>query len=90
MLHGVGSVTVHVVPRSNRTVVEASSSRIVIRVRAIPDAGRATEQARRALADALGVALSGVTLLRGRRSREKVFEVPDLTEREALQRLRQN
>jgi uncharacterized protein len=86
----VGSVTVHVVPRSNRTVLEASSSRIVIRVRAIPDAGRATEEARRALADALGVAPSRVTLLRGQRSRDKVFEVADLTEREALQRLRLN
>jgi uncharacterized protein YggU (UPF0235/DUF167 family) len=84
----VGSVTVHVVPRSNRTVVEASSSRIVIKVRAIPHDGRATEEARRALADALRVAPSGVTLLRGQRSREKVFEVPDLTENEALQRLR--
>jgi len=83
-------VTVHVVPRSNRTVVEASSSRIVIRVRAVPDAGRATEEARRALADALGVAPSGVRLLRGRRSREKVFEVSDLTGSEALQRLRQS
>jgi uncharacterized protein YggU (UPF0235/DUF167 family) len=86
----VGSVTVHVVPRSNRTVVDASSSRIVIEVRAIPHGGRATEEARRALAHALRVAPSGVTLLRGQRSREKVFEVADLTEHEALQRLRQN
>jgi uncharacterized protein YggU (UPF0235/DUF167 family) len=84
----VGSLTVHVVPRSTRTVVEASSRGIVIRVRAIPDGGRATEEARRALADALGVTLSSVTLRRGRRSREKVFEVAVLTEEEALQRLR--
>jgi uncharacterized protein YggU (UPF0235/DUF167 family) len=83
----VGSVTVHVVPRSNRTAVEASSSAIVIRVRAIPDGGRANEEARRALADALRVAPSGVTLRRGRRSREKVFEVATLTREQALQRL---
>jgi len=83
-------VTVHVVPRSARTVVEASPSGIVIRVRAIPDGGRATEEARRALADALRVAPSGVSLRRGGRSREKVFEVATLTEEEALQRLRQN
>jgi len=81
-------VTVHVVPRSTRTVVEVSSSGIVIRVRAIPNGGRATEEARRALADALRVTPSGVTLRRGRRSREKVFEVATLTEEEALQRLR--
>lgn len=86
----VGSVKVHVVPRSERTVVETSSGRIVIRVRAIPDEGRATEEARKALADALRVAPSGVALRRGRRSREKVFEVAELTEEEALQRLRQS
>jgi hypothetical protein len=86
----VGSVTVHVVPRSARTAVEASSSGIVIRVRAIPDGGRATEEARRALADALRVAPSSVSLRRGGRSREKVFEVATLTKEEALQRLRQN
>ena len=77
-------------PRSEHTVVEASSSRIVIRVRAIPDEGRATEEARKALAEALGVTPSRVTLRRGRRSREKVFEVAALTEEEALQRLRRN
>jgi uncharacterized protein YggU (UPF0235/DUF167 family) len=73
-----------------RTAVEASSSGIVIRVRAIPDGGRATEEARRALADALRVAPSSVSLRRGGRSREKVFEVATLTKEEALQRLRQN
>jgi uncharacterized protein len=73
-----------------RTVVEASSSGIVIRVRANPDAGRATEEARKALADALRVAPSGVTLRRGGRSREKVFEVATLTKEEALQRLQRN
>ena len=69
--------------------MEVSSSRIVIDARAIPAGGPATEEARQALADALGVAPSGVTLLPGRRSREKVFRVEGLTEHEVLQRLRQ-
>jgi len=68
--------------------VEAISDEIVIRVRAAPEGGRATEEARRALADALGMASSAVTLRRGRRSREKVFEVARLTTEQALQRLR--
>ena len=88
MLHGVASVTVRVMPRSDRTAVELSAGRIVVRVRSAPEDGRATEEARKALATALGVAPSGVTLRRGRRSREKVFEVPDLSRDEVLQRLR--
>jgi uncharacterized protein YggU (UPF0235/DUF167 family) len=67
--------------------VEASSSGIVVRVRAIPEGGRANEEARRALADALGVTRSEITLLRGRASRDKVFGVASLSRSEALQRL---
>lgn len=68
--------------------MESVSGRIVIRVRAAPEGGRATEEAARALAAALGVPPSTVTVLRGRRSREKVFEVAGMTGDEALQRLR--
>jgi uncharacterized protein YggU (UPF0235/DUF167 family) len=84
----VGSLTVRVMPRSGRTTVEASTDRIVVRVRAAPEGGRATEEARKALAAALGMPASGVTLRRGRRSREKVFELAEMTEEQALQRLR--
>jgi uncharacterized protein len=80
-------VTVRVVPRSDRTLVEASEGRIVIRVRAAPVEGKATEEARRALADALDVPASGVTLRRGHRSRDKAFEVAGLSRDEVAQRL---
>jgi hypothetical protein len=82
----VGNVAVHVVPRSDRTAVDVSAGRIVIRVRAAPADGRATEEARRALAGALGVPPSRVTLLRGPRSRDKIFEVAEMTRAEVLQR----
>jgi uncharacterized protein len=84
----VGSLTVRVMPRSGRTGVEASTDGIVVRVRTAPEGGRATEEARNALASALGIPASGVALRRGRRSREKVFELADMTEEQALQRLR--
>jgi uncharacterized protein YggU (UPF0235/DUF167 family) len=84
----VTNVTVRVVPRSDRTGVDLSSGRIVIRVRAAPREGRATEEAGRALAKALDVPASAVTLRRGPRSRDKVFEVAGLTRNEVLQRLR--
>jgi uncharacterized protein YggU (UPF0235/DUF167 family) len=81
-------VKVRVVPRSGRIAVAAEGSRIVIRVRAAPEGGRATEEARKALAAALAVPAADVTLRRGHRSREKAFEVADMAEDEALQRLR--
>jgi uncharacterized protein YggU (UPF0235/DUF167 family) len=68
-------------------VVETTSSGIVIRVHAAPQGGRATEEARRALAEALGVAPFEIVLRRGPRSREKVFQVRQMTRGEALQRL---
>jgi uncharacterized protein YggU (UPF0235/DUF167 family) len=89
MLHVVmGAVTVRVVPRSGRTAVEAGERGIVIRVRAAPEGGRATEEARRALAEALGVPASRVRLRVGTRSRAKVFEVEGVDGAEAEMRLR--
>jgi uncharacterized protein YggU (UPF0235/DUF167 family) len=80
MLHvGMGTVTVRVRPRSGRTSVEVGPAGVVVRVRAAPEGGRATEEARRALADALGVPAAAVRLRRGARSRTKVFEVDGLT-----------
>ena len=80
MLHvGMGAVTVRVVPRSGRVAVEGGPRGLNVRVRAAPEGGRATEQARRALADALGVAPSRITLVRGATSRTKTFEVEGLT-----------
>ena len=88
MLHAeVGSVTVRVVPRAGRTAVEVGSDGIVIRVRAAPERGRATEEARRALAEAVGVAPSSVSLRGGARARTKVFEVDGLDAAALLRRL---
>jgi hypothetical protein len=75
----MGTVTVRVVPRSGRTAVEGESGEIRVRVRAAPEGGKATDEARRALASALGIAPSRVRLLRGATSRTKVFEIDGLT-----------
>ncbi|MFC0528843.1 DUF167 domain-containing protein [Phytohabitans kaempferiae] len=50
---------------------------LVVAVHAPPVDGRATEAARRALADALGVRPAQVTLRSGAASRDKLFEVSD-------------
>jgi hypothetical protein len=75
----MGAVTVRVVPRSGRVAVEVGEQGVTVRVRAAPEGGRATEQARRALADALHVAPSRITLVRGARTRVKTFEIAGLT-----------
>ena len=71
-----GTITVHVRPRSGRTLVmTAPNGGVVIRVRSAPEDGKATEEARRALAAAIGLARSDVRLISGARSRVKVFAV---------------
>jgi len=84
----MGSVTVRVVPRSGKTAVEAAGDRILVRVRAAPEGGRATEEARRALAGAVGVPPSAVCLRSGARSRTKVFEVAGLEDADLQRRIR--
>jgi uncharacterized protein YggU (UPF0235/DUF167 family) len=84
----MGLVTVRVGPMSSRTSVGLDDRGILVRVRAAPEGGRATEEARRALAAALGVPGSGVSLWRGGRSRTKVFDVVGFDQREAEMRLR--
>ena len=90
MLHGdVGTVTVRVVPRSGRTRVDAGDEGVVIRVRSPAEGGRATDEARRALASAVGVPPSSVRLRSGARSRTKVFEVDGLSAADVERRLEQ-
>jgi uncharacterized protein YggU (UPF0235/DUF167 family) len=48
---------------------------LIVRVAAPAVDGRATEAARRALAEAMGVSPRHVTLRRGAASRSKVFEI---------------
>jgi hypothetical protein len=84
----MGTVTVRVVPRAGRTSVVLQERGIVVRVRAAPEDGRATEEARRALAEALGMPAASIRLRLGARSREKVFEVEGLDQAGARMRLR--
>jgi uncharacterized protein len=75
------SVTVRVRPRS-RPGIEVASDIVVIRVAAPPVEGRATEEARRALAQAVGVPASRISLASGHRSRTKVFLISGVTTEE--------
>jgi uncharacterized protein YggU (UPF0235/DUF167 family) len=70
-------VAVQVRPRSHPKV-ELTDAGLVIRVAEPPEKGRATEAARRALADALDVPPSAVALRTGPTSRRKTFTVEGL------------
>jgi uncharacterized protein (TIGR00251 family) len=80
-------VTVRVRPRAARPGVASEGDALVIRVSAPPAEGRATQEAARILASALGVTPSAVSLRTGARSRQKVFRVRGLTREEARRRL---
>jgi len=81
-------VRAHVTPRSARPGVALAAGRVAIRVRAVPEKGRATAEAAERLADGLGVPRSAVRLKSGRVSRTKSFEVAGIAAHEAQRRLR--
>jgi uncharacterized protein len=79
-------VPVLVRPRS-RPGLRVKSGQLTISVAAPAIEGRATEEARRALAGVLGVPAGSVSLRLGARSRFKVFVVTGLAPEEATRRL---
>jgi len=81
------SITVRVTPRSGRTVVEHGPEGVVVRVRAAPEAGKATAEAAAALAAVLGVPKTAVSLRSGARSRIKVYAVAGVDPGELERRL---
>ena len=79
-------VAVQVRPRSQPAVLLTDAG-LVIRVAAPPEKGRATEEARRALAEVLEVPPSAVALRSGPTSRRKTFNVEGLDPVTARRRL---
>jgi uncharacterized protein YggU (UPF0235/DUF167 family) len=80
-------LAVLVKPGSKVPGVVISGEAVTVRVREPAVEGRATEAARRAIAAAVQVPQSAVTLMRGATSRHKSFEIAGLTKAEVLRRL---
>lgn len=70
-----GRLAVRVTPGARTEALEIVEGRLVAKVRAKPEDGKANTAVRALLAAALGVATSHVTLLRGATSREKLFQI---------------
>ena len=68
-------VTVHAHPGSRRRAITVRDGQLEVYVAARAVDGAANEDVRRTLADALGVALSDVSVVRGARARHKTVAV---------------
>lgn len=75
LIDGEGRLAVRVTPGARSEGLEIADGRLLARVRAKPEDGKATEAVRVLLAQALGLAPSRLDLLRGATSREKQFRV---------------
>jgi len=81
-------VHVHVLPRSGRTeIVGRHGDALKVRVAAPPVEGRATDAARIAVADALGIPAHSVVVVAGERSRLKRLRISGMDVLEVQQRL---
>jgi uncharacterized protein YggU (UPF0235/DUF167 family) len=69
------TIAIRVTPNARRPGVELVDGQIRIAVTETPEAGKATEAARAALAKALGVAKTHLTLVRGATARDKLFRL---------------
>jgi uncharacterized protein len=83
---GAVVIAARVRPRS-RPGLQLTDGGLVIAVASPPEKGRATEEARRALAAALDVAPSAVELRSGAAARRKTFVIRGLSAVEARSRL---
>ena len=82
------TLRVRVQPRASRdAIVGWHADALRLAVTAPPIEGEANEAARRLLAQALGVAPSAVSVVRGERSRDKLVRVEGMTGAELYSRL---
>lgn len=73
---GAGRLAVRVTPGAREDALAIDGGKLMARVRAVPDGGKANAAVLALIADALGVAPSRLELLRGGTSREKLVCIP--------------
>ncbi len=70
-----GRLALRATPGAKTESLEIDGARLLAKVRVKPEDGKANDAVRDLLAEALGLAPSRVTLLRGATSREKLFRI---------------
>lgn len=79
---------VHITPRSSRNRIIAWRDGVLsVKLTAPPIEGAANKAAVEFLADCLHIGKSRIALVSGAKSREKTFEIADLSEQEIARRL---
>ncbi|MFN3424598.1 MAG: DUF167 domain-containing protein [Novosphingobium meiothermophilum] len=76
MADGDGRLAVRVTPGAKSEAIAIEDGRVVVKVRAKPEDGKATAAVLQLVARALEVAPSQVEMLRGATSREKLLRIP--------------
>ena len=76
MADGEGRLAVRVTPGAREESLSISDGRVLVKVRVKPEDGKATTAVLALLAQALGVAVSRLEVLRGATSREKLIRIP--------------
>ena len=74
-----GRIALRVTPGARAEAITIVDGRLLIKVRAKPEDGKATAAVLDLLADALGIAPSRIELLRGAATREKLVRIPSAT-----------
>lgn len=72
-----GRLAVRVTPGAKVEGIEIADGRVLVKVRAKPEDGKATAAVIALVAAALGVAPSKLEMLRGATSREKLLQIPN-------------
>lgn len=68
-------LNLRVTPKAARNLIEETPDGLRVLTTTVPEGGKANQAVAKLLANALGVAKSRLTLLRGATSRDKVFRV---------------
>ena len=74
---GAGRLAVRVTPGARSDTLEVVDGRVLAKVRARPEDGKASAAVLELLVTVLGVATSRLHLLRGATAREKLIQLPD-------------
>jgi uncharacterized protein (TIGR00251 family) len=83
-------LNVRVQPKAKRNVIEVDDDRVVVRVTAAPEGGKANDAVVTLLAKKLGIAKGRITVVRGHKSRDKQLEIQGIETEKVMTLLRPN
>ena len=78
---------IRVQPRASRNAIEVDGERIMVRVTAAPESGKANDAVVALLAKRLGVPKRSVQIVRGYKSRDKGIRIEGISSVDAIERL---